>query len=636
MKKKVYLLFFLLLPHFIMAQTNVDSLENVLNTQTLTLDEEFSIYKRLCNVYLNSDPDKLIKYAKKILEIAIEKKKDNYTIATSYYFIGTAYHTKAELDSAQMYYQKALNFALETDDKQTEISAYISMGFIYSDQNEYTKGLDYFMKALAIAEDTDNIPQQINILANIGTTHRRFNNNDHALHYFEKVEKLAEKANSQEGRFMAYFNLGGIYQDQGNMHKALEYQLNALEISRSIRNKPYEIVSLTSIAQIYYSEEFKDYQKAETYATDGLLIAEKYGDPQILKQCYATFADIYARQKKYEKCDIFATKAWEMDTMDIVMGRNYIFNIIHANIFLGNKDKAAEYLEKLFEIVNKVNDKSLHESLSEIEVKYETEKKEMRIATLEKERKIYIILGLVVVVALLLGIGLLFYRHRLAIQKRKIIEQQIIQLEQEKELVATRAALKAEKTEREAIARDLHDGVGAMLSVVKNNMDIMKSYSIIENKEAKYFTKALDGLNKSMVELRRVAHHIMPAILVERGLVEALDDFSRSVPEVDFHFEEPYHRFNPEKELVIYRCGYELISNALRHAGASHIDVHLNVDEKTVYLSVVDNGCGFDPQIASMGMGINNMRTRLSAFGGRIEIYSEQGKGTEVNIELDL
>ncbi len=70
------------------------------------------------------------------------------------------------------------------------------------------------------------------------------------------------------------------------------------------------------------------------------------------------------------------------------------------------------YLDKLFEIVKKVNEKNLHESLSEVEVKYETEKKAIHIATLEEERKLYIILSLVIVVALLLGIGLLLYRHR--------------------------------------------------------------------------------------------------------------------------------------------------------------------------------------------------------------------------------
>ncbi|MDL2243505.1 sensor histidine kinase [Bacteroidales bacterium OttesenSCG-928-J19] len=636
MKKLIYLLLFLLPSSFLSAQINADSLETVLNTQQLTADEELSIYKQLSNAYRNSNPDKLILYARKVLDLAIGNENENYAVATSYYYIGMAHHIKANIDSAFIYYQKALDFALETDDKQTETSVYISMGFIYCDRNEYTKGLEYYMKALTIAEETENIPQQINILANIGTTYRRFNNNDHALQYFERVEKLAEETDSPNGKCMAYFNIGGICQDQGDMQKALEYQLKAMEISRTVHIVPYEIGSLLSIAQIYYSDELGEYQKSEQYATEALSIAEKYGDPQMIKQTYATLANLYARQKNYEKCDIAATMAWEMDTTDIVSGKDFIFSIVHANIFLGNKDKAAEYLDKLFKIVREVNDKNLHDSLAEMEVKYETEKKEMRIASLEKDRKLYIGLGVAIVIALLFAIGLLFYRHRLVVQRRKMAEQQVKQLEQEQEVVAARSALNAEKTEREIIARDLHDGVGAMLSVVKNNMDIMKSYSIIETKEAEYFNKALDGLDRSITELRRVAHHIMPAILVEKGLFVALDDFCRTIPEVEFHSAESEFRFDAEKELVFYRCAYELVNNALRHSGASSIEVHLNTDETTVYLSVVDNGCGFDPQKVSVGMGIGNMRTRLSVFDGRIDIYSEPGKGTEVNIELDL
>ena len=74
----------------------------------------------------------------------------------------------------------------------------------------------------------------------------------------------------------------------------------------------------------------------------------------------------------------------------------------------------------------------------------------------------------------------------------------------------------------------------------------------------------------------------------------------------------------------------------MRHAKASRIDVHLNMDEKTIYLSVVDDGCGFDTQTTPAGMGMENLHIRLSAFGGNMDIYSEQGKGTEVNVELNL
>jgi len=123
---------------------------------------------------------------------------------------------------------------------------------------------------------------------------------------------------------------------------------------------------------------------------------------------------------------------------------------------------------------------------------------------------------------------------------------------------------------------------------------------------------------------------------MEKGLFAALDDFCRSIPEAEFHYTEPERRFDPEKELVLYRCAYELVNNAMKHAKATKIEVHLNVDETKAYLSVVDNGCGFDLQNAPQGMGIKNLRTRLSAFGGSMDIFSEPEKGTEANVELKI
>ena len=74
----------------------------------------------------------------------------------------------------------------------------------------------------------------------------------------------------------------------------------------------------------------------------------------------------------------------------------------------------------------------------------------------------------------------------------------------------------------------------------------------------------------------------------------------------------------------------------MRHTKVFRIEVHLNVDEETAYLSVVDNGCGFDPQTSQQGMGIKNLRTRLATFGDSIEFYSESGKDTEANVELKM
>jgi len=635
--KKLIILLLCFVPVFLKAQqTTIDSLVNVLKTQKLSTDEKFSIYSDVCYYYLSYDTEKAMIYAQEALSFA-EKEKDKSMIAGFYTYIGTIHSYEGEKEKALDYYNKALDYAIEGEIDHRIAFVYASIASLHHSQGKTVTALDYLLKALSIYEKGEtekHKSQQIIMLTNIGALHRELDNTDSAILFFGKAEKLAKELDSHEGIMQIYYNLGDIFMQKKEYEKALDYASKSLELSRSLGDKRYECGNLGLLAIINKSG-FKDLVKAEKYANEYLEIAKQMNFPQLLKGAWHTLATVYFEQKRYAESEMASTTAWEMDSIGTDLAFHINYNRGMANMHLGNKEKATYYLEKSVEINRESANKSFQNLFLDLEVKYETEKKEMRIAVLEKDKKLYIGIGAVAIIACLLGIGLLFYRHRLVVQKRKMAEQQIKQLEQEKEFIAVHSALEAEKAEREIIARDLHDSVGTMLSVVKNNMSIMKSHSIIENTNADYFNKVLDGLDKSIAELRRVAHHIMPAILIEKGLFAALNDFCRSIPEAEFRFTEPEHRFDTEKELILYRCTYELVNNAMRHAQASQIEVHLNLDEKTAYLSVVDNGCGFDLQTTPMGMGINNIRTRLAAFGGRIEIYSEPEKGTEVNVELD-
>jgi len=650
MKKMIFLILCLLPMYMQAQQTNVDSLVNELNTTKLIPTEQLALYYKIFNVYVLYDLEKASEYAKKGLILA-DKENDKLMSSKFNTAFGRIYNTKSSYDTAFVYWEKALPLAKEAKDKAQEASIYVGTGILYARQEKFSPALEYFIKALSIYENTGDKKSCITIMTNIASMYRTMENDERAIYYLEKAKKIAEEINYEYGKMGTYFELGAIYHRRANIDNekenaklSLEYELKAYEISCKLNDKEYR-ASITQALAAIYSNYLKDENTARKYAEECLQTARELGDPQAIIAALNAVSSSYLAQKHYKECEAAALEAWKMDSTDINMGSDLLINIILSNIALGNKDGAELFFGKYRDLVRRHIDQSSREIMSNMEIKYETEKKELRIANLEKERKLYYGLGAAAVVAFLLGLGLLFYRHRLTEQKRKTAEQQIKQLEQEKEfmeqekeLIVARTTLDAEKTERQIIARDLHDEVGTMLSVVKNNMDIysMKSYSIIENTEIIYFNEALSVLDKAMTGLRRIAHHIMPSILIEKGLSSALDDFCRSIPEAEFHFNGTDRRFDSEKEIALYRCAYELVNNALRHAKASCIKVHLNMDEKTVYLSVEDNGCGFDTQTTPAGMGMENLRTRLSAFGGNIEIYSEPGKGTEANVEMEV
>ncbi len=635
---KIKLLLLCLVPLLANAQSaKIDSLLNVLTTQKQSATKEFDLYTKICHYYFFTafDSNKTIEYAQKGLELS-KKGKNDYYSSVFHEYIGYVYIERTYYDTAYIHFDKALELAIKSGDEELIKGIYIDLGALYGNKENWDLALEYFLKALPLFENSANKRRYSNVLGNIGAIYRMLNNTDKAISYFKQVEEIAEELNEMDLKQMPYYELGVLYRDKKEYGKSFEYIQKALEISRISGDKQYQTICLQVLAQLYSTEDFKEYDKAIECINESLTLSEEITNTFFMFDSWLTLSTVYLRQEKYKESVEAAYKALEIDTTSLRNMIGIYTNLTESYMGIGKTDSALISFHKYCDLKDKYITKELQESVAKMETVYETKKKEIRITTLEEEQKLYAGLGISIVIAFLSIIGLLIYRHHSTVQKRKIAEQQIKQLEQEKELIAARSALGAEKAEREMFARDLHDGVGAMLSVVKNNMNIMKSYSFIENKEADYFNKALDGLDKSIVELRRVAHHIMPAILVDNGLVAALNDFCRAIPEVEFHFTEPENRFDAEKELVLYRCAYELVNNALRHAKATHIDVHLNVDEKTVYLSVVDDGCGFDLQTVSPGMGINNMRTRLLVFGGRIDFYSEPGKSTEVNIELDL
>jgi signal transduction histidine kinase len=177
-----------------------------------------------------------------------------------------------------------------------------------------------------------------------------------------------------------------------------------------------------------------------------------------------------------------------------------------------------------------------------------------------------------------------------------------------------------------------------MLTGVKLNLELLKDGVPPEIlNELNYYDKAMQILNNSMTEMRRVAHHLMPDTLSRYGLKAALSDFLNDIPAVEFAWFGSDHRLDDQKkEVMIYRIINELINNALRHSGATKICVNVMCESDYIAFTVFDNGCGFDSTAEFKGVGLSNIRERVASCNGRIDIHSKAGEGTEVNIELNV
>jgi two-component system, NarL family, sensor kinase len=317
----------------------------------------------------------------------------------------------------------------------------------------------------------------------------------------------------------------------------------------------------------------------------------------------------------------------------------------------GNISMAYRYSSELLNLKDSLSEKINVNRRLLLDARFETGKKENLITQLEAEKKIqqltiskknflnYILIGSA---ATILVISLLGYRNYL--QKQKLQQQRINELETEKKLMATEAVLKGEEQERTRLARDLHDGLGGMLSGIKYSMNNMKGNLILTPENAQAFERSMDMLDSSIQEMRRVAHNMMPEALVKFGLDTALKDFCNEVNKSGA-LKVNYQSIGLENVLIeqttaitLYRIVQELINNTMKHAASTTAIVQVSRTEKEISITVEDDGKGFDTGILKTpsGMGWNNIRSRVEYLKGKMDVRSAPGNGTSVHIELNV
>ena len=304
-----------------------------------------------------------------------------------------------------------------------------------------------------------------------------------------------------------------------------------------------------------------------------------------------------------------------------------------------------------------LNNQDLQKNNLSLEARYQSEKKQSQIVQLEKEKELQslsikqkntfnALLGIGLLAAGI--IGFLFYRNtkrkqQLSAQTQLIQQQQITQLEQEKQLVATTSILLGQEAERNRMAKDLHDGLGGMLSGIKLNLSSMQGNMIVHEKDVQLFSKSILQLDNAITEMRRVAHNMMPEALLKFGLSEAIQDYCDGINEsnsvkmkfTQLGLQQPLDK---PTEVILYRIVQELSNNAIKHAAAQNIFIQLNRHDKGISLTVEDDGKGFDTmQLATIkGAGLQNVQSRINYLKGSLDIDSVSNKGTSVNIEIPL
>ena len=611
----------------------IDSIEKQLTNKKLSVSEQIKIYDDLSWHYQNTNMRKAVDYGFKGLKLA-QQKRDKKMEATFYRNIGVAYYMGSVNDSARIFLDLAFEEAKSLNDKRLIALIHGAIGNLYRQTGHYNKAIENYLATLSYFENQPTSLQLGKCYSNIGGTYQLMTNFDQALKYFDKALIIAKQLNDEEGFGSIYVSMSDIYLLKGEDDaKALQYAKDAVTHYRRSGNQVGEVVAMLTVAKNYYNT--KDSEHASAWANDALKLSSQLNFPDLLARSYIILSNISYNQGQYELTEKYALKVLEYDSINPNYLTNVYGNLIRSNAFMGRPDLSERYLDNYRKSMNHYSTEKYQQSLSEMEVKYETEKKALKITSLEKQRNLYLWLGAAGIAGLLLLLLFAWQRYKLAKSRQKLAEQEMKQSLQEKQLIAVQATLDGETAERGRLARDLHDGLGSMLSVVKFSLPEIKSGMMLEQDDVSRFQKALGLLDQSIQELRRVAHHMMPESLVRYGLKASLTDFCESVPNVEFHYFGSEERISQKLEVMIYRSIHELVNNALKHAEATVINVQLVQEADRISFTVQDNGKGFNPETVKKGMGLKNIQQRVETYKGKMNIYSTE-QGTEVNVELEL
>ncbi|MBQ7855755.1 MAG: sensor histidine kinase [Alistipes sp.] len=203
------------------------------------------------------------------------------------------------------------------------------------------------------------------------------------------------------------------------------------------------------------------------------------------------------------------------------------------------------------------------------------------------------------------------------------------------------AVLRTEERARQNFSKELHDGLGPLLSSAKMSLSAI-SQNENQEEQQELLKNTIYVIDEAIRSVREISNNMSPQILIDFGLAQAVRNFvtrSSALHGVNIRLNTNLRaeRFDSDVEVIIYRVVCELINNSLKHSGCTAITLSLNFDGTALSLNYTDNGRGFNPEaMIDCGMGLSNIASRIGSLSGSLDIRSSKGKGMSADISVNI
>ncbi|MDA3615294.1 tetratricopeptide repeat-containing sensor histidine kinase [Polluticaenibacter yanchengensis] len=561
-----------------------------------------------------------------------------------YLELGIAEYKKGNYDIASKYLDSCITEAKKTHNEANELKALNNLGNIESDKGNNLKAVEYYQKALKVADKLNDQKYIAHINKNIGALYASLKRFDESLKYYYVAEKAAVNFNDSLLIADCHNNIGIIYEQQQKFDEAITRYDKALEIYEKLRSNDGLAMTFSNLAIVYKLK--KNYEKAIEFNKKSLALSQANGDKWAEAATLNNIGNLYGILGKNDLYNEFSLKslaiAKEIKANEIIY--TVYENLADVNFKLSNYAKAYEY-QKLFAAAkDSFNNIEVNKQFSELNIKYETEKKEKALAETKlkltkeevdsKQKNLWLIILIGLVLILLIVFRSFRIKSRLKQEKlnlqNKLLEEQ------------TLAKIQQQRLE---ISSELHDSLGAQLTFVNNVLDGIKvKPEKLDEDTSKKIDILSDLSGNAVLELRNTIWALNTDDILLSGLKNKMLNFRKNAAEANeniqfqFNFDITHDvKLNTKQAINIFRLFQEVLNNAIKHAHASNINTAITQKDDQLEIIIEDDGVGFDwDKNKTQSYGLSNIQQRVALINGSLKVKTGPGKGTHYNIIINL
>ena len=476
--------------------------------------------------------------------------------------------------------------------KKNRSSTLLNIGLILDLLEKPDEAVTFYQRSIVLKRSIGDSIGVARVLGNIAVIEKNRNRYDKAIALIKQVIAILATENDDDLLYVSYTNIGNIYKNQGNIPAGLHYLELALEMAVKVNDANKMGDGYQNLAVLYH--ETGNIDKGIEYLERALQLTDY---TQSLVQKYETYGKLY---------EAYAAK--------------------------GIADEALHYLELSNQYRDSIYKMEQVKAMEEVQVKYETERKDKELAQnkaelaeeqLKAEQRNKLLIGALLGIALLMVLVVFIVRQQKQKRSRLLQEAQL-----------------GIQTERLRISRDLHDHLGAELTLVATSLD-NKAYQTTNEKDKQELEAMGNNTRMAIAQLRETIWAIREDNNTLDALMARLQEYAYKLEAaaniaLKVNMQPSAIAFTPARVLSLYRACQEALQNALKHAACSEITVDAVVQNDVVTITISDNGKGFDASTIKHGYGLHNMQERMQEIGGSYACTSTPGNGTKVTLELPV